>query len=156
MAMNEGYMTSILFWIIITLTAGLLLPIQAGLNTKLGKAAESPVHASLVSFIVGCIALYAYILSTQQSVNWVGVKSAPAPYWLGGIIGAIYVTVSILAYPKLGPGLTFGLIVAGQMLMSLFLEHQNILVQQPSAINPMKLLGVALIIIGVIIIRKHS
>ncbi len=135
-------------------TAGTFLPIQAGLNAKLGKAAGSPVHASMISFIVGSLALVLYILFTKQTVSWAGIKSAPAQAWVGGLLGAFYVTVIILAFPRLGPGLTFGLVVAGQMIISAFLEHFNILVSQPNPINIFRILGVILIITGVIIIRN--
>jgi transporter family-2 protein len=45
-----------LFWIIMAFMAGSFLPIQAGLNAKLGKGAQSPIHASMISFIVGSAA----------------------------------------------------------------------------------------------------
>lgn len=141
-------------WIALALLSGAFLPIQAGLNAKLGKAAESPVYASMLSFAVGTLALITYILITKQSMSWAGVREAPAHVWLGGLLGAFYVTVIILAFPKLGPGLTFGLVVAGQMIISILLEHFNILVAQQNSINFMKVLGVLLVVAGVIIIRK--
>ena len=141
-------------WILLAFLSGAFLPIQAGLNARLGKAAQSPVHASLLSFVVGAIGLAAYVLITRQSVSWAGVKEAPGYVWIGGLLGAFYVTVIILAFPKLGPGLTFGLVVAGQMIISVLLEHSNILVAQQSSINPMKILGIALVIAGVVILRK--
>lgn len=141
-------------WIALALLSGAFLPIQAGLNAKLGKAAESPVYASMLSFAVGTLGLITYILITKQSMSWAGVREAPAHVWLGGLLGAFYVTVIILAFPKLGPGLTFGLVVAGQMIISILLEHFNILVAQQNSISLMKLLGVLLVVAGVIIIRK--
>lgn len=87
-------------------------------------------------------------------MSWAGVREAPAHVWLGGLLGAFYVTVIILAFPKLGPGLTFGLVVAGQMIISILLEHFNILVAQQNSMSFMKLLGVMLVVAGVIIIRK--
>lgn len=141
-------------WIALAFLSGAFLPIQAGLNAKLGKAAESPVYASMLSFAVGTLGLITYILITKQSMSWAGVGEAPAHIWLGGLLGAFYVTVIILAFPKLGPGLTFGLVVAGQMIISIILEHFNILVAQQNSISLMKLLGVLLVVAGVIIIRK--
>lgn len=141
-------------WIALTFLAGAFLPIQAGLNTRLGKAVESPVYAAFFSFVVGIFAIGAYILFTRQTLSWSGVKEAPAYFWLGGLLGAFYVTLIIFAFPALGPGVTFGLIVAGQMLMSLILEHYNILVAQQHPVSFMKLLGMTLVIAGVIIIRK--
>lgn len=144
-----------IIWIVLAFLSGTFLPIQAGLNSRLGKAAESPVYASMFSFVVGTIGLLVYILLTRQSISWAGVKDAPSYVWLGGLLGAFYVTVIILAFPKLGPGLTFGLVVAGQMIVSVLLEHNNILVAQQNPINVMKLLGIGLVIAGVIIIRKY-
>jgi len=143
-----------LMWIALAFLSGAFLPIQAGLNAKLGKAAESPVYASMLSFAVGTLGLLTYILITKQSMSWAGVREAPAHVWLGGLLGAFYVTVIILAFPKLGPGLTFGLVIAGQMIVSILLEHFNILVAQQNSISLMKLFGVLLVVAGVIIIRK--
>lgn len=144
-----------IIWILLAFLSGTFLPIQAGLNSRLGKAAESPVYASMFSFVVGTIGLLIYIILTRQSISWVGVKDAQGYLWLGGLLGAFYVTVIILAFPKLGPGLTFGLVVAGQMIVSVLLEHNNILVAQQNPINAMKLVGIGLVIAGVIIIRKY-
>lgn len=135
--------------------AGAFLPIQAGMNARLGKAVESPVHASMFSFVVGMLGLLVYLMLTRQAVSWSGVKEAPGYVWLGGLLGAFYVTTIILAFPKLGPGLTFGLVVAGQMIMSVLLEHNNILVAQQNPISWMKIVGIALVIAGVVIIRKY-
>ena len=134
--------------------AGTFLPIQAGLNVKLGKAGGSPVHASMISFMVGVLAMVLYIIITKQSVSWEGFKTAPAHAWIGGILGAFYVTVIILSFPHLGPGLTFGLVVAGQMSISLLLEHFNILVANPHPINFLRILGALMVVAGVVIIRK--
>lgn len=141
-------------WIVLAFLSGAFLPIQGGLNARLGKAAENPVYASTLSFIVGAAALIIYILLTKQTVSWEGIKSAPLHAWVGGLLGAFYVTVIIMAFPKLGPGLTFGLVVAGQMVISALLEHFNILVSQPHPINYLRVLGIMLVVAGVIIIRK--
>ncbi len=141
-------------WILLTFVAGAFLPVQAGLNARMGKAGGNAVYASMFSFAVGMVALVLYILLTRQSVSWSGVKAAPLSLWAGGLLGAFYVTIIVLAFPKLGPGLTFGLIVAGQMLISILLEHYNILVAQQQPISFMKVLGVILIVAGVIIVRK--
>jgi len=141
-------------WVIIALISGAFLPIQAGLNTRLGKAVESPVHASLISFIVGAFAVLLYSTLTKQHVAWAGLRMAPAYVWVGGLLGAFYVTSIILAFPRIGPALTFGIVVAGQMIMSILLDHFNILVAQQHSVNVWKLLGIVLIVTGVVIIRK--
>ncbi len=143
-----------LIWVVLAFLSGAFLPIQAGLNARLGKAADGPLYAALLSFVVGTLGLALYIVLTRQTVSWVGLKAAPLYVWGGGLLGAFYVTVIILAFPKLGPGLTFGLVVAGQMILSAVMEHFNILVAQPQPMNYMRLLGIMLVVAGVIILRK--
>lgn len=141
-------------WLFIALLAGALLPIQAGLNAKLGKSIASPVYASMLSFIIGALAVALFILLTKQSVSWAGIKSAPGYVWIAGALGAFYVTAVILAFPLIGPALTFGLVVLGQMLISMLLDHFNIWVHHQHSINVYRSMGILLIVSGVIIIRK--
>lgn len=141
-------------WILLAFLAGAFLPLQAGLNAKLGRALASPVQASMISFVVGAVSLILYILLTKQTISIEGLKSAPAIVWIGGLLGAFYVTVIILSFPQLGPGLTFGLVVAGQMIISAILEHFNILVAQPHPMNFMRFLGIVLVVVGVVLLRK--
>jgi bacterial/archaeal transporter family-2 protein len=141
-------------WIILTFLAGAMLPIQGGMNAKLGKSITSPVYASMISFVVGAAVLIAYILVTKQAVNLSGIRTAPAYVWLAGALGAFYVTVVILAFPRIGPALTFGLVVAGQMAIAVTLEHFNVLVAQQHSISIWRVVGMIMILIGVVIIRK--
>lgn len=134
--------------------AGALLPIQAGFNTRIGKEIQSPVWASLISFAVGFAAMLVYVFLTRQKMEISGIATVPTTYWIAGALGAFYVTVIVLAFPKIGAALTFGLIVAGQFAISLLLDHFNILVQQQHSINIYRLIGFLLIVSGVILIRK--
>ena len=142
-----------LIWIVVALLAGAVIPMQGGVNTLLGKEVKSSLHASLFSFTIGMILLFLYVLITKQSVSWDGVKNAPWYAWLGGLFGAFCLTAILFTMPKLGPGLTFGLMVAGQMIISVGLEHFNILVAQPHPISFLRVLGILLIVGGAIIIR---
>ena len=141
-------------WIIIALVSGTFLPIQAALNTRLGKSIDNPAVAALISFVIGAVGLSLYVIITRQSVSMAAIKSVPPYAWLGGLLGAFYVTAIIFAFPRIGPALTFGLIVTGQMIIAILLDHFNILVAQQHSINIWRILGVVLIITGVILIRK--
>ena len=142
-------------WILLTFIAGSFLPLQGGLNTKLGKSIGSAVHASLISFVIGALTLFIYIIVSRQSFSMASLKSAPPYVFIGGVLGAFYVTAIIFVFPKIGAALTFALIVAGQMVMAVVLDHFNILVAEQHRINFPKILGITLLIAGVIIIRKY-
>lgn len=143
-----------ILWIALAFLAGVFLPLQGGINSRLGKIIASPINASLISFLVGALTLFSYTLLSRQHAQWSGLKAMPLYLWCGGIFGAFYVTVIVLAFPKIGPALTFGLVVAGQMMASLALSHFNILVEAANPLRIGKLLGVLLVIVGVFIIQK--
>jgi len=141
-------------WIILAFVAGAFLPFQAGMNSKLAKTGGSPVHASMASCAIGVMALIIYILLTSQNVSWKGLRDAPSYAWLGGILGAFYVTVIVLAFPKIGPGMTFGLVVAGQLIISMLMEHFGIMGTQVHSISMGRIIGVVLIVGGVVAMKK--
>ena len=136
--------------------AGAILPIQAGLNAKMGKVLGDPVFASLVSFIVGTLVLLAYALITRVDLTQIGqAGTAHWPVWTAGLLGAFYVTAVIILVPKIGVALTFGLVVSGQLGLSLAFDHFGLLGLPVHTINWQRLAGILLIITGVVLIRKY-
>lgn len=144
-----------LTWYVIVFICGALLPFQAGLNARLGKSIGSPVYASLISFVVGALAVAMYLQFTKETFTWAGLKSASLYSWLGGgLTGAIFITATMIALPRIGMALTFGLVVAGQVIVAVLLDHYNVLVAQQHSINVSRLIGILLIIVGVVIVQK--
>lgn len=136
--------------------AGAVLPLQATLNAKMGNIVHSPAISSFISFLIGTISLLIYILVAKIPLNTIGLaKSAPSYVWFAGILGAFYVTTVMLLIPRLGVALTFGLIIFGQMFISILLDHFGLLDIQVNHISWMRILGILLIITGVILIRNN-
>lgn len=128
---------------------------QAGLNARLGKSIDSPIYASMFSFIVGALSVAIYLQFTKETITMAGLKSASVYSWLGGgVFGAIFITGTMLALPRLGMALTFGLVIAGQVINAVLLDHYNILVSEPHHMNIWRLLGIMLIMAGVVVVRR--
>jgi transporter family-2 protein len=108
----------------------------------------------MFTFAGGALAMAAYLLITRESLSWAGVRSASPYSWLGGVLGAVFITVTILALPRVGMALTFGLVVAGQVCIAVLLDHFNVLVPQPHTLNGWRVMGILLILAGVLIVRK--
>lgn len=51
------------------------------------------------------------------------VAKAPWWSWTGGVIGAIFVIITILAIPKLGAGTTSAIIVCAQLVFSCIIDN---------------------------------
>lgn len=149
-------MKSQLIYIIFAVLAGTVLPLQAGLNIQLGKSVQQPIFAAFASFLVGTIGLLIYLLILKFDFNTIAQSKTVSPMlWFAGLLGAFYVAVVIIMAPKLGTALTFSLIVAGQMGVSLVFDHYGLLGLPIKHINFQRLLGIAFLITGVLLIRKY-
>lgn len=135
---------------------GGLIPIQVGVNSELAKYINSPVLAALVSFLVGgmCLIVGAVIfkapLPTLNQVN-----SLPTWLWGGGLIGAAVVLGSILAGPKIGALALVSLLLAGQLVASIIIDHYGWLGFPIQKMNVQRLLGVLLLVGGFLLVRKN-
>lgn len=99
--------------------------------------------------------MFLYIPLTKENFSWSGAKSASLVSLLGGgISGAIFITATMLALPRIGIALTIGLVVAGQIIVAVLLDHFGILVTERHNINVWRGLGILLIIAGVAIVQK--
>ena len=81
-------------------------------------------------------------------------KTVSPVVWIAGILGAFYVAAVIILAPRLGVALTFVLVVAGQMAVSLLVDHYGLLGLPVKQINWQRLVGVLLLIGGVLMIRR--
>lgn len=144
-----------LLFIILAIVAGAVLPLQAGLNVQLGKSVHQPIFAAFASFLIGTIALFLYLLVLKFDYNTISQTKTVSPVvWIAGVLGAFYVAAVIILAPKLGTALTFSLVVAGQMIISLVFDHYGLLGLPIKQINWQRLLGVAFLITGVLLIRR--
>jgi bacterial/archaeal transporter family-2 protein len=143
-------LTSLAFFV------GVLLPVQVGVNAELARYINSPVLAALVSFLVGgmCLIVGAVVFkSPLPTLNQ--VTSLPTWLWGGGMIGATVVLGSILAGPKIGALALVSLLLAGQLVASIVIDHYGWLGFPIQKMNIQRLLGVLLLVGGFLLVRKN-
>jgi bacterial/archaeal transporter family-2 protein len=145
------------YWLLLTagLIAGGLLPTQAGVNARLGRGLGHPVQGALASFLIGTAALLAASLALR--LPWptiAGLKAVPWWAWLGGLLGTVYVVATIVLAPRLGAATLVGVLVAGQMLASLALDHFGWVGFPQRPVDLPRLAGAALLVAGVYLIQR--
>jgi transporter family-2 protein len=146
---------NIILLIILALAAGCGLSLQAGINSQLARQSGHGMWSALASFVIGAVFLIPFTLlphpgwPTQAAISEVRWWA-----WTGGMIGAAYVISTIMLSPRLGATAFFGIVIAGQMVMSLWLDHHGLLGYPVHRVNPMRLLGTALVIVGVVMVRR--
>ena len=143
------------FFIFLAFLCGVVFPTQAGLNGKMTKLVESPILAAFLSFLTGLITLGIYAVVVRIPLKQLTyAQNAPWYVWLAGVLGAFYVSTVVMLIPRLGVAFTFGLIVAGQMAISMVLDHFGLFDLPVKPISLGKIIGAILLIVAVILIRK--
>ncbi len=134
--------------------AGAMLPFQFGINAVLARYVDGAARASLVSFVVGALALLVAVLLFFRGLPS-GEKAGEAPWWvwLGGLLGAAYVLGSVVTAPKLGAATLVALILAGQAAASLTVDHFGLVGFEENPITPGRLAGISLVAVGVVLVR---
>lgn len=134
---------------------GLLVPFQAIINARLSSAVGSTISAALISFAGGFLVFLIAELVSPHHFPRLGELMAIPPYLLtGGIIGSIFVVSAIFIVPKLGSTGWITLIVAGQLVMSLLLDHYGILGLPVKNFNWIRLSGALMLLLGSILIIR--
>lgn len=143
-------------YLLATLLAGSLLPVQAILNSRLGRHLGGSLLGVLASFLIGtvCLLLANGLVNGRELLSLRPVRSLPWWLWLGGVLGAVFLAYITWVNQRQGMALTFILVVCGQILMALLLDHFGWLGTQPRPVSPTQLLGVALILAGIVLVRK--
>ncbi|HEY7682169.1 MAG TPA: DMT family transporter [Gemmatimonadales bacterium] len=141
--------------ILVALLVGLVLPVQAGVNAQLGITLGHPLTTAFVSFLVGTLALAALVLLARVPLPSLRiVLETPSWYWVGGLLGALYIAAAVVLAPRLGATTMIASVVAGQMLASLVLDHFGWVGFAEHHATPSRLAGVILVVAGVLLVRR--
>jgi bacterial/archaeal transporter family-2 protein len=141
--------------ILLAVAAGLSIVIQQALNANLRTALNSTVWSGFTSYFIGLLCMAALALSLREPLPSAAVISrVPWWEWSGGMFGAIFIALAILLIPQLGAATFIALLITGQMLTSVAFDHFGWLGLAQRPIDLPRLLGVALLIGGVVLIRR--
>ena len=147
--MNPSYIAMLL-----VIIAGGATALQAPTNARLATAVASPVNAAFVSFAVGTIALGVLAAIFHTRPDMTAARALPWYAWIGGLYGVVFVVAAAWGVPRLGVAMTITLMVAGQLLIGLALDHFGALGLPRQPMNMTRVAGVALVMLGVLLVRR--
>jgi transporter family-2 protein len=144
-------------WIscLFVLIAGALITAQVGSNSQLKKRLGQPLPALLVNYVLGIGAVLLYTLIKRVPVPPID-KAVQTPWWgwLGGIFGAIYGLTAILLASQLGAATLTALVVSGQLVFSVILDHLGWLSFDVHPAGWGRITGCSLMVIGLVLIAR--
>jgi transporter family-2 protein len=145
----------IYFLLPLSVFIGISMASQAGINSQLRMALSNPVQAAFISFLIGTIILG--VIALAQGDAWFkGNSLASIPWWawLGGVLGAFNIAMSIFLAPKLGALVLAISIVVGQIVASLVLDQNGWLGYPKIDITLNRVIGALFVVVGLILVVK--
>ena len=129
---------------------GVATSYQPGINAKFAQFTPSKLHGGVVNFAVGLAAMLLVCAAVRTPLPE-PARLAQAPWWswTGGLLGAFWVTMSLVLVPRLGAANYISAVIAGQMVGSLVIDHFGHLGLAVREVTPGRVLGVVLIVAGV-------
>lgn len=135
--------------------AGVSFVAQQAVNANLRISIDSAVGAGFVSYLGGTICMAVLALMPRDPWPTSAVLARSNWWaWSGGLLGSVYIAISILLLPRLGAATTVALIVLGQMLGSVLFDHYGWLGLPRHPADWQRIVGALLLIAGTVLIRQ--
>ena len=133
---------------------GVGLAVQVAVNARLRGSLESPVLSGLVSFAVGAVPLMVLaLLGVFGRGKLSDLGTVPWWAWTGGLFGAFFVTLSVVAMRVVGAASVIVCAVLGQVVMGLVLDGMGWLGVPRSPVGLPRILGALLVAGGVLLVQ---
>lgn len=138
---------------VLAFCAGAAISMQAAINGQLAtNLGGNTVVAALISFCIGTLVLTAVALSRGGLGNSIAALPGQPPWvFAGGVLGAGFLFTTAFLAPRIGLTSMLVLIIAGQLLMSITVDHFGLLGSALRPMSPMRLTGVVVVLGGVLL-----
>lgn len=146
-------------WILVlaVMVVGALQPVQAGMNANLRRFLAHPLQSAAVNMWVGAVLIALVLLVVRVPPPAMSsLRNAPTWSLFGGVIGATLVTTMLIAAPRLGALLLVAAFLTGQLTSSTVLDHFGGAGYDVRPANPGRLVGLALLAGGLVLIERSS
>lgn len=143
------------FFALLAVGAGACIALQASANGRFRHVlGDNPLWAAYFS-ILGtiCTATVAMLILRPGAPSGETLRETEWWHWIGGPLGALIVLAGAALTSRLGAALFISLVVGGQLLCSLLLDHYGLVGLKEQPITPGRLLGAALVVAGVLCIK---
>ncbi len=141
---------------ILTALVGATLAIQIGLNATMSQHVGSPMAAALINFGIGTLVLFLIVLLGRGSIPMLA-QAGSAPWWAwgAGVLGAAFITASTAFGPLIGGATFLALLVAGQMIAALAIDHNGWLGFPVRPLDAWRIGGALLVVAGVFLLARR-
>ncbi|MFC5511196.1 DMT family transporter [Massilia jejuensis] len=136
---------------VLAICVGIFISVQAAVNSQLAGALHAnSLVAALISFSVGTVVLGVAAFARGGVGDSLGLL-AQQPLWKlsGGLLGAAFVFGTVFLAPRIGLLNLVVLVIAGQLMMSMAIDHFGLVQMAVRQVSPIRLAGALVVVAGV-------
>jgi bacterial/archaeal transporter family-2 protein len=135
----------------LAIAAGMAAAMQGATNAGLAKSTGFG-PAVVVNTVVVMIAAIGLWVSTGARTTFFPA-GVPWTLYLGGLFGFVIISSLAFVFPKIGAAYAITLMVSGQCVAALAVDHFGLMGMPHDPLTLKRLIGVALVAAGVVVIR---
>lgn len=145
-------MTQLMFFLLMA-CGGVVIAMQPSINARLAQHVGA-YESSLISFAVGTLALLLVVMFVGRG-SLRGI--AGANWWelTGGLLGAFFVTLTIIVVPRLGTVAVMAAIITGQLATAVLLDQFGAFGLRQIPLTPLRLTGICLLVAGAAMVVRR-
>jgi transporter family-2 protein len=135
--------------ILAVIVGGALIAAQGPIYSRMADQVGGPLHAAMLAFGVGTLALLVLLLTTGSPVPRKSeIAAVPLWMWAGGLIGVYVVLTSIVAVPRLGVASYMVCVIVGQLAAGYVYDRMGAFGMSVRDFSTINLLGLGLVALG--------
>ena len=142
--------------VVLTVVAGCLVGMQAPVNARLSSSVGR-FQAATFSFLVGTAALIVVTaVATHGGFSTLrNVRSVPWWALIGGLFGAVYVAVALVAVRTLGATGVTAAVITGQLVVSAVIDRFGLLGIARQPLSATRIIGLVVLAVGVFLVVRR-
>ncbi|MFO7317713.1 MAG: DMT family transporter [Bacilli bacterium] len=137
---------------LIAALGGVAVAVQSKVNGGLGQKIGL-IEGSFISFLIGTLVLFFFTIFFGKG-NILAVTEVPKWQLIGGILGAIYVSILIFSVNKIGVTSTLMAVVLGQIAVGAIIDHFGLFGGERYPITGTKMISILLLIVSLYLFNK--
>ena len=145
-SVEKGARMNSLMLLGVMVCGGVAIAVQPSINGRLAQK-TGVLESSCISFTVGALGLFLLALLIGRG-SFRGIADTSLWELTGGLLGAFFVTMTIIVVPRLGTAAAMAAVIASQLITGLILDHYGFLGFRHIPFDTKRAIGVALLLAG--------
>ena len=139
--------------LVVMFCSGIAVALQPSVNARLAQKV-GVIESAFISFAVGTLFLLVLLLVSGKG-NLKGIGDTAWWEWTGGVMGAVFVSMTIFIVPRIGTAAAMSAIIGAQITTGILLDHFGAFGLRHVPLDLKRVAGCLLLLGGVALVGRR-